>query len=246
MISCRNRPKNVLLLWTVFLFFVLPTTGFGQVATPSTEPLNIDVRIFRGINNAQTDFKTSVLGITDNSALPLAVALPVGLAGYGFFGNDDESFDTGVLMGGSEALSYVVSYVLKIGIKRERPYHALSNVYTHHLDSTDPYSFPSGHSTGVFAIATMLALRYPKPAVYIPAFVWASMVGYGRIYFGLHYPTDVFAGALLGAGGSLLVHAYEGKILPPFRKLFGLKGNNASALILPTEHGGMVLFSLHF
>ncbi len=252
MISYRNRSKNLQLLWAVFLFFVLPATGFGQAAASSADPFqpgtqNIDARIFRTINNAQSGFKTSVLGVTDNSALPIAVALPAGLAGYGLVANDDESFDTGVLMGGSEALSYAVCYVLKIGIKRERPYHALSNVYTHHLDSTDPYSFPSGHSTGVFAIATMLALRYPKPAVYIPAFAWAAMVGYGRIYFGLHYPGDVLAGALLGAGGSLLVHAYEGKILPPIRKLIGLKGNsNTSALILPTDRGGVVLVSVGF
>lgn len=228
------------------MFFVLPAAGFGQPVSSTTDPSNIDVRIFRGINNAQSDLKTSILDVTDNSVWPLAVALPAGFSAYGLIRNDDDSFDTGVLLGSSEVLSYVVRYVLKVGFKRERPYQALSNVNVHHLDSADPYSFPSGHSTGTFAIATMLALRYPKPAVYIPAFVWASMVGYGRIYFGLHYPTDVLAGAFLGVGGSLLVHAYEGKILPPFRKLFGVKENNASALILPTEHGGMVLVSVSF
>lgn len=248
MISNKNRSKNSFLFWAVFLFFVSSASGFGQTGYLNTaDPSSIDVRLFREINNSQTDFKTSVLGVTDNSVLPIAIALPVGFSSYGYVENNDESFDTGVLLGGSEVLSYAIGYALKIGIKRERPYNALSGVYVHHLDSTDPYSFPSGHSTGVFAIATMLTLRYPKPAVYIPAFVWASMVGYGRIYLGLHYPGDVLAGALIGAGGALLVHAYEEKILPPFRKLFGVKGNsNTSALVMPTEHGGVVLVSLSF
>ncbi|MDE3057485.1 MAG: phosphatase PAP2 family protein [Bacteroidota bacterium] len=246
MVSNQNRSTILYLLWAVFLFFVVPAVGVGQTVPSKTDPPNIDVSIFRGINNAQSDFKTSVINVTDYSVLPIALALPIGFSGYGFIQNDDESFDTGVLLGSSEVLSYAVHYVLKVTVKRERPYQALSDVYIHHLDSADPYSFPSGHSTGAFAIATMLALRYPKPAVYIPAFAWAAIVGYGRIYFGLHYPSDVLAGALIGAGGSLLVNAYEDKILPPFRKLFGLKSSNTSALVLPTEQGGIVLVSVHF
>lgn len=57
-------------------------------------------------------------------------------------------------------------------------------------------SFPSGHSNTAFATATLLALRFG--GLYWLAFVLAGMVGYSRIYLGVHFPSDVFAGALLG------------------------------------------------
>jgi hypothetical protein len=54
-------------------------------------------------------------------------------------------------------------------------------VNTGYLDSADPYLFPSGHTAGAFAIATMLTLRYSKnPEVYIPTFIgqgWSVMEG---------------------------------------------------------------------
>ena len=113
----------------------------------------------------------------------------------------------GMMVGVSEVSSYVVYYLIKnVIVKRERPYATLSGVHTMHLDTADKYSMPSGHTTEAFAIATALTLRYPKPYVYIPAYAWAAFVGYGRIYMGLHYPSDVLAGAILGSASAFAVH----------------------------------------
>jgi membrane-associated phospholipid phosphatase len=57
-------------------------------------------------------------------------------------------------------------------------------------------SFPSGHSNTAFAAATLLALRFG--GIYWIAFAVAFVVGYSRIYLGVHFPADVAAGALLG------------------------------------------------
>ncbi|HTR82519.1 MAG TPA: phosphatase PAP2 family protein [Bacteroidota bacterium] len=217
------------------------------MAIGQNDPSNLDVRIFRQINNAQSSFKSSLLGVTDYSVLPIAVAVPAVMTAYGFAESQDDLFQSGVLTGASEVVSYSVRYVLKVGIKRRRPYDALSNVHASHLDSADPYSFPSGHSTAAFALATMLTFRYPRPEVYVPVFLWAGLVGYGRVYFGLHYPSDVIAGALIGMGSSILVYEYRGEILSLAYKVIGREPPaNISAFILPSQNGGVLNFSIRF
>jgi len=159
-----------------------------------------------------------------------------------------ETFESAVLLGGSEVLTYSVNSLLKVGVGRKRPNEALAHVYTVHLDSGDPYSFPSGHTAGAFAIATTLTLRYSKnPEVYIPAFVWAGLVGYERIYFGLHYPSDVLGGSLVGAGSFLLVYKYKDEILPIAYKLLGKKEpRNVSAIVLPYGRGTLANAAVRF
>ena len=59
-------------------------------------------------------------------------------------------------------------------------------------------SFPSGHSNTAFASATLVALRFG--GMYWLTYIIAFIVGYSRIYMGVHFPSDVAAGALLGIG----------------------------------------------
>jgi len=54
------------------------------------------------------------------------------------------------------------------------------------------YSFPSGHTSASFAIATTIAFNMPRLS--IVAFILAFAIGISRIYLGVHYPTDVMAG----------------------------------------------------
>ena len=58
----------------------------------------------------------------------------------------------------------------------------------------------------------MIALR-AKPAVYIPTLLWATFIGYGRMYVGVHYPSDVLGGLVLGAVISAVVYHYRNDIL---------------------------------
>ena len=238
----QSRRTQMTLGPAALLFFLLTAACGAQ-----TDPSGFDVRLFRTINNAQTPLKSSIFDVTDYSLYPMVIAAPVGLTAYGLAANRDQEFESGVLVAASEILSYGVSTILKDGIKRERPYNALSNVNASHVDLADPYSFPSGHTTGAFALAMMLTLRYPRPEVYVPAFMWAGVVGYGRVYLGNHYPSDVLGGALVGIGGSLLVYQYRDKILPLAYRIIGRREPPAfSAIVLPNRGGGLINLVVSF
>jgi undecaprenyl-diphosphatase len=60
----------------------------------------------------------------------------------------------------------------------------------------DAYSFPSGHTLNAFAISTVLALRFPLLAPVLAPL--AASIGASRVVLGLHFPSDVWAGAVLG------------------------------------------------
>ena len=62
------------------------------------------------------------------------------------------------------------------------------------------------------AVFASLSLIYPKWYVIAPAFTWAGLVGYSRVYLGVHYTSDVLAGAVLGSGSAYLSHYLNKKL----------------------------------
>lgn len=207
--SLRNAAFFCLLL------LLVPQLGFAQ-------PPKWDVSIFRSINDSRSAFLNTVVGANDYAVLPIAFGTPVAFAAVGWADKSGYTFDTGATVGVTEALAYVLYYPIKnFIVKRDRPYIALKNVHVMHKDTADKYSMPSGHTTAAFAIATALTLRYPKPYVYIPAYAWAAFVGYGRIYLGLHYPSDVLAGAMLGTASAFAIHLLSPEITTLRKKILG-------------------------
>ena len=84
-------------------------------------------------------------------------------------------------------------------VRRHRPFE-------HQIGPSErTHSFPSGHSATAFAGATMLA--YFAPRARVPLYVLAVLIAYSRLYNGVHYPTDVLAGAALGTATALLLRA---------------------------------------
>ena len=69
------------------------------------------------------------------------------------------------------------------------------------------YSFPSGHTAASFAVGVLLFRKLPK-RYGIPALVLAALIGFSRLYLGVHYPSDVLAGALLGTGISYAAEVF--------------------------------------
>lgn len=91
--------------------------------------------------------------------------------------------------------SHGLVQILKLSMRRLRPFFKLKDVNILGRLPVDA-SFPSGHSTASFAVATSLALCWPSAtAISIPL---ATLVALSRIYLGYHYPSDIMAGTLLG------------------------------------------------
>ena len=93
-------------------------------------------------------------------------------------------------------LAAFISYSLKHILSRERPFRAYDTVKK--LTRGGSPSFPSGHTVEAFAVATSIALLFRRRKIQIPVFIWACLVGYSRMALGVHYPSDVMGGMLIG------------------------------------------------
>lgn len=95
----------------------------------------------------------------------------------------------------------LTEFGLKPLFARPRP-PAVYQLYTTSIFAS--YSFPSGHTTTAFALATLLARRSPRHSLWL--FLLALLIGASRVYLGVHYPLDVIAGIVLGTGIGELAH----------------------------------------
>lgn len=85
--------------------------------------------------------------------------------------------------------------IIKHVVRRSRPCDALCAIVPR-IRARDRFSFPSGHTAGAFLMATVAGAYFPVLAPLF--FTWAALVGFSRIYVGVHYPTDVLAGVMVG------------------------------------------------
>ena len=89
--------------------------------------------------------------------------------------------------------------VLKHLISRPRPYVTMAGELLPLLTSSDPNSFPSGHTCASFAAGVAWAGMSRHRWVKAAAILQAVLMGLSRLYVGVHYPSDVLAGALIGS-----------------------------------------------
>ena len=113
----------------------------------------------------------------------------------------------------SYASSGIISIVLKNFLFSEckRPYYYLKSDPTFYTMSDFTYfiehSFPSGHTTSIFALMTLFALTYNKSKLLLLVFfIFALLVAYSRIYLSQHFLIDVLAGSLIGTGTAYFVY----------------------------------------
>ena len=186
-------------------FSLLKRSLFGIAATLfflTAQAQGFDYQTLKDIERHRTTAGNDVNLTVTNTAGPLSIGAPILLFGIGLLEKNDDLKQRSIEIGVAVAATVVETYALKYIVNRPRPYITYPDLQPLELESSR--SFPSGHTSAAFALATALTLNYPKWYVAVPAFAWAGATGYSRLYLGVHYPTDVLAGAILGAGTAWL------------------------------------------
>lgn len=133
---------------------------------------------------------------------PLCLAVPAGLFITGLIEKDRTLKENALFITESIVLSSMATWTIKTLVKRDRP--AINDPSFIAVINENNYSFPSGHTSEAFSMATSLSIKYPRWYIVVPAFAYAGLAGYSRLYLGVHYPTDVLAGAVVGSGSAWL------------------------------------------
>ncbi len=179
-------------IFFIFFSLFLSTNLFSQ---------NWDINILHQIN---TKYPTnSALKAISATAEPLTVAIPFGMVSVALITNNKKLELNAYKLMGSIFVTAAITEGLKIAINRARPYETYPNlIYPYSYEAGK--SFPSAHTSLAFATATSLFINNKKWYIALPAYGWATSVAYSRLYLGEHYPTDVIAGAIVGAGSAWL------------------------------------------
>jgi undecaprenyl-diphosphatase len=181
----------------------------------ASQAQGLDETIFRAWNLAgldrNLDLLMSVFTILGGAFVIVLVAVPLWWRGH-----REATFDVLLLLG----VTLVVVEAIKFLVGRPRPCDALAGVRTLAAfpcsAELDP-AFPSGHASRAFAVASLLSIRF-RWWIRIPAGVFAVLVGISRVYLGLHWPSDILGGAIVGIGLTLTIEFFNRRV-PRYRRI---------------------------
>ncbi|PZX58235.1 membrane-associated phospholipid phosphatase [Algoriphagus ratkowskyi] len=186
---------------SLLLFLTLSVPGFSQ---------NLDIDILKNINLNRNEKLDPAFEFISNTVTPISIATPAIILSVGLLEKNKEMTHKGLFIAETLVVSTLITSALKYSVDRPRPYETYSFI-NNVLDPNSP-SFPSGHTSAAFATATSLSLSYRKWYVIAPSYLWASTVAYSRMDLGVHYPRDVLAGAVVGAGSAYLCYYVNKKV----------------------------------
>lgn len=171
----------------------------------SSRAQNVDINLLKHINNADITSGTyHTMRFFTNSAAYVDAGIPVLLLATGVIAHNGDMQKKAVYLAESLVVSEVFTVGLKTAVNRPRPF--VTYPFIVKKSDAGSQSFPSGHTSFAFASATSLTIAYPEWYVIVPSFAFAGVVGYSRMYLGVHYPSDVLAGAIVGSGSAWLTY----------------------------------------
>lgn len=182
----------------IFLLLFLPVNLFSQ---------NLDIKLLRQINEHRNTHLDGTFKTISNSVSPISVGVPILIFGTGLIEKNQELEQKGLVVAESFLVTTLVATGLKHAVNHTRPYETYPDIQK--LSAGGNSSFPSGHTSDAFSMATSLSLEFPHWYVIAPSYTYAALVGYSRMHLGVHYPSDVLAGALVGAGSAFLCYKVQ-------------------------------------
>jgi membrane-associated phospholipid phosphatase len=118
----------------------------------------------------------------------------------------------GEYMGFSIFSSLLVNNFLKDIFKFNRPIGE-ENIRSLRVETATGYSFPSGHSQGAGTFYSSLSFYIRKKIIYFFSFIMIILIGFSRLYLGVHYPKDVLVGIILGVFISYITYFFYYRVL---------------------------------
>ncbi len=179
---------------------VLAYTLATLIASTSCFSQNIDIDLLRKINIDRNNSLDPFFHTLSNSAYFIGLAAPTTLYSIGLIKKENTVKKRAIYIGETLLASSFISLGLKYSINRTRPFKTYPDIEK--LSVGGGPSFPSAHTSNAFAVATSLSIVFPKWYVITPSFLWAGAVGYSRMHLGVHYPSDVLVGAIVGSASA--------------------------------------------
>lgn len=171
--------------------------------TTSVVSQNADINMLRSINAKEMPVWDRTMKGVSFSVYPVMPGSVIGIWSHGYFTKNEVMTRNAYKSALSIGLALGLTTGLKYAVNRTRPFADYPDDIVRR-DEVGPYSFPSGHSTAAFATATAMSLSYKKWYVTVPSYLYAGFVGYSRMRLGVHYPSDVLGGAIIGIGAGFL------------------------------------------
>jgi len=187
---------KIVVLFIVSLFILQGGTISAQ---------NWDINLLKSINVDRNKQLDPFFNTASNSVFPITIIAPASLMLHGLIAKDSLTLRNGLVIGASIAVGIAFTQGLKYSINRTRPYLEYPLLLDPVTTESSP-SFSSSHTSIAFSVATSVSLCYPKWYVIAPMYLWAGTVGYSRMHLGVHYPSDVFMGAIVGSGCAYLTY----------------------------------------
>lgn len=165
---------------------------------------DIDRQLIEWINNNRITSLDIVFIFLTKCATIVSIAIAILVLLYGFYKKDQLFKIRGWQLVAALAMNSIIVNILKYSINRVRPF--VHDPLIHKLSTGGSPSFPSGHTADAFVIVVTVSMLFKdKNGWVFLVWIWACAIAYSRIALGVHYPSDVLGGMLVGAFNAYLV-----------------------------------------
>ncbi|BBL62890.1 hypothetical protein MARBORIA2_19570 [Methanobrevibacter arboriphilus] len=173
--------------------------------------IDINIFLFYFINHTLENsfFNFLMPIITDIGSTAVVFTISIILLIFGVFKKNIKLRRLAIIGLIAFIITVIIIFTLKVLVEEPRPFIVLKYVNLLIIE-LDPYSFPSGHSGNIFALATAFGLNWTlkiRGKQFKLAWILypiALLASFSRVYIGVHYPFDILIGGLIGIFGGLL------------------------------------------